>query len=35
MELNRLLAAEHGLTITADGDFDLYNSAVDLADEKT
>lgn len=31
MELNRLLAEKHGLTITAEGNFDPYNVAVDEA----
>lgn len=35
LQLNQLLAAEHGLVITADGNFDLYNSEVDLANQKT
>ena len=31
--MNAELAGEHGLIITADGNFDGYNEAVDLADE--
>ena len=34
-ELNRLLAQEHGFVISADGNFDLYNSKVDLANQVT
>lgn len=35
LEVNRLLAEEHGFTITAEGNFDDYNFAVGEAEQKT
>lgn len=34
-ELQQALAADHGLVITADGNFDLYNNEVDFANQRT